>query len=58
MPVHTGLITRGFESGGFARSKQMYLEQLKAGPVRLKVPDPDVPFAAQVQNRTPFPPRR
>jgi anaerobic selenocysteine-containing dehydrogenase len=33
------------------------LEQLQAGPVRLRVPDPDVPFAAQVRDRTPFPPR-
>ena len=32
------------------------LEQLKAGPVRLNVPDPDVPFLAQVQKLAPFPP--
>jgi anaerobic selenocysteine-containing dehydrogenase len=33
------------------------LEQLKAGPVRLNVPDPDVAFVKQVRDRTPFPPR-
>ncbi len=33
------------------------LEQLKAGPVRLKVPDPDIPFLAQIQDLEPFPPR-
>jgi anaerobic selenocysteine-containing dehydrogenase len=33
------------------------LEQLKAGPVRLKVRDPDIPFADQVETLVPFPPR-
>jgi len=33
------------------------LEALKAGPVRLPVPDPDVPFATQIETRAPFPPR-
>jgi anaerobic selenocysteine-containing dehydrogenase len=33
------------------------LDQLKAGPVRLRVPDPDVAFVNQVRDRTPFPPR-
>lgn len=33
------------------------LEQLKAGPVRLRVPDPDVPFLAQIERFEPFPPR-
>ncbi len=33
------------------------LEQLKAGPVRLRVPDPDIPFGAQVDQLVPFPPR-
>ncbi|HSL34882.1 MAG TPA: molybdopterin-dependent oxidoreductase, partial [Candidatus Limnocylindrales bacterium] len=33
------------------------LEDLKAGPVRLRVPDPDVPFLAQVRDLVPFPPR-
>ena len=32
------------------------LEQLKAGPVRLNVPDPDIPFLAQVDDLAPFPP--
>ena len=33
------------------------LEALKAGPVRLPVPDPDVPFATQIETLAPFPPR-
>jgi anaerobic dimethyl sulfoxide reductase subunit A len=33
------------------------LDQLKAGPVRLKVPDPDIPFLRQVNELLPFPPR-
>jgi anaerobic selenocysteine-containing dehydrogenase len=33
------------------------LEQLRAGPVRLKVPDPDVAFLRQVNELVPFPPR-
>jgi anaerobic selenocysteine-containing dehydrogenase len=33
------------------------LDQLRAGPVRLPVPDPDVPFAAQVETLVPFPQR-
>ena len=33
------------------------LEQLKAGPVRLRVPDPDVAFKAQIEDMVPFPPR-
>ncbi len=31
-------------------------EQLQAGPVRLRVPDPDIPFTDQVENLVPFPP--
>lgn len=31
-------------------------EQLQQGPVRLKVPDPDIPFLAQIQDMEPFPP--
>jgi anaerobic selenocysteine-containing dehydrogenase len=31
-------------------------EQLQAGPVRLKVADPDVPFLAQIRDLQPFPP--
>ena len=33
------------------------LEQLRAGPVRLRVADPDVAFVAQIADRVPFPPR-
>ncbi len=33
------------------------LDQLKAGPARLKVPDPDVAFKRQVEELIPFPPR-
>jgi anaerobic selenocysteine-containing dehydrogenase len=33
------------------------LEMLKAGPVRLNVPDPDVAFKAQIEDLVPFPPR-
>lgn len=33
------------------------LEMLKAGPVRLNVPDPDIPFRRQVEELEPFPPR-
>ncbi len=33
------------------------LEQLQAGPVRLKVPDPDVAFVRQVDELVPFPPQ-
>jgi anaerobic selenocysteine-containing dehydrogenase len=32
------------------------LEQLKDGPVRLRVPDPDIPFLAQIRDLAPFPP--
>lgn len=31
-------------------------EDLQAGPVRLKVADPDIPFLAQIENMAPFPP--
>ena len=33
------------------------LDMLKAGPVRLNVPDPDIPFLAQIRDLVPFPPR-
>lgn len=32
------------------------LEQLREGPVRLRVPDPDIPFTAQIEDLVPFPP--
>jgi anaerobic selenocysteine-containing dehydrogenase len=34
----------------------MTLEQLRQGPVRLNVPDPDVAFEAQIEDLVPFPP--
>jgi anaerobic selenocysteine-containing dehydrogenase len=40
--------------GGFAEG--ITLQQLKAGPVRLKVPDPDIAFVQQVDELAPFPP--
>jgi nitrate reductase alpha subunit len=33
------------------------IDRLRAGPVRLNVPDPDVAFVDQIENLTPFPPR-
>lgn len=32
-------------------------EQLEQGPVRLRVPDPDIPFLDQIERNVPFPPR-
>jgi anaerobic selenocysteine-containing dehydrogenase len=32
------------------------LEQLKLGPLRLPVPDPDIPFLDQIERLAPFPP--
>ncbi|MCC6618677.1 MAG: molybdopterin-dependent oxidoreductase [Chloroflexi bacterium] len=32
------------------------LDRLREGPVRLNVPDPDIPFGPQVRDRVPFPP--
>jgi anaerobic selenocysteine-containing dehydrogenase len=32
------------------------LEQLREGPVRLNVPDPDIPFLDQIERLEPFPP--
>lgn len=34
------------------------LEQLREGPVRLRVPDPDIPFGDQIENLAPFPPKQ
>jgi anaerobic selenocysteine-containing dehydrogenase len=47
------------EAGGGAGgpTEGITLDDLKAGPVRLRVPDPDVPFVAQVRDLKPFPPR-
>lgn len=34
------------------------LEQLREGPVRLRVPDPDIPFVDQIEKLAPFPPKQ
>jgi anaerobic selenocysteine-containing dehydrogenase len=49
------ILAAGGTAGG--PTEGITLEQLEAGPVRLRVPDPDVAFVDQVRNRTPFPPR-
>jgi anaerobic selenocysteine-containing dehydrogenase len=49
------ILAAGGEPGG--PTEGITLEQLKAGPVRLNVPDPDVPFLAQIERLEPFPPR-
>jgi anaerobic selenocysteine-containing dehydrogenase len=38
-------------------AKGITLEQLRAGPVRLDVPDPDIPFGDQIEGFAPFPPQ-
>jgi anaerobic selenocysteine-containing dehydrogenase len=49
------ILEAGGDPGG--PTEGITLEQLKAGPVRLRVPDPDVPFLAQIERFEPFPPR-
>jgi anaerobic selenocysteine-containing dehydrogenase len=49
------ILAAGSEPGG--PTEGITLEMLKAGPVRLNVPDPDVPFRKQVEDLVPFPPR-
>jgi anaerobic selenocysteine-containing dehydrogenase len=49
------ILAAGAEPGG--PTEGITLERLKAGPVRLNVPDPDVPFGKQVEELVPFPPR-
>ena len=46
------------EAGGFegGPTEGMTLEMLKQGPVRLNVPDPDIPFLKQINDLEPFPP--
>jgi anaerobic selenocysteine-containing dehydrogenase len=51
----SAILQAGGTAGG--PTEGITLEQLQAGPVRLNVGDPDIPFAAQVRDRTPFPPR-
>jgi anaerobic selenocysteine-containing dehydrogenase len=43
------------EQGG--PTEGITLEQLREGPVRLRVPDPDVAFVQQIEELAPFPPR-
>jgi anaerobic selenocysteine-containing dehydrogenase len=49
------ILAAGGEPGG--PTEGITLEQLKAGPVRLNVPDPDIPFTGQIERLEPFPPR-
>jgi len=49
------ILEAGGRDGG--PTEGITLDQLKAGPVRLNVPDPDVPFLRQVRDLEPFPPR-
>ena len=48
------ILAAGNEPGG--PTEGITLADLKAGPVRLPVPDPDVAFVEQVRDRVPFPP--
>jgi len=49
------ILAAGAEPGG--PTEGITLDMLKAGPVRLNVPDPDVAFKAQIEDLVPFPPR-
>jgi nitrate reductase / nitrite oxidoreductase, alpha subunit len=49
------ILAAGGKQGG--PTEGITLEQLKAGPVRLNVPDPDVVFKKQIDELVPFPPR-
>ena len=49
------ILEAGGDPGG--PTEGISLDQLKAGPVRLNVPDPDIPFLAQIERLEPFPPR-
>jgi anaerobic dimethyl sulfoxide reductase subunit A len=51
--IETILSAGDFEGGP---TQGITLDQLKVGPVRLNVPDPDIPFLAQVEGLAPFPP--
>ena len=48
------MLAAGDHPGG--PTEGMTLEQLRQGPVRLNVPDPDVAFKAQIEELVPFPP--
>ncbi|HEY6057192.1 MAG TPA: molybdopterin-dependent oxidoreductase, partial [Candidatus Limnocylindrales bacterium] len=49
------ILAAGAQDGG--PTTGITLDALKAGPVRLNVPDPDIPFLRQVRDLEPFPPR-
>ena len=49
------MLEAGGQTGG--PTEGITLDQLRQGPVRLRVPDPDIPFRDQVENLVPFPPR-
>ena len=49
------ILEAGNKPGG--PTEGITLEMLKAGPVRLRVPDPDIPFRQQIEELVPFPPR-
>lgn len=47
------LAAGAFEGGP---TEGITLEQLRKGPVRMSVPDPDIPFLKQIEDLQPFPP--
>lgn len=49
------ILAAGGKVGG--PTEGITLGMLKAGPVRLRVPDPDIPFKQQIEQLAPFPPR-
>ena len=49
------ILEAGADPGG--PTEGITLEQLREGPVRLNVPDPDIPFLRQIRDLEPFPPR-
>lgn len=48
------MLAAGGQPGG--PTEGISLDRLREGPVRLNVPDPDVPFLAQIRDLAPFPP--
>lgn len=49
------ILEAGGKEGG--PTEGITLDMLKEGPVRLNVPDPDIPFGKQIRDLVPFPPR-
>jgi anaerobic selenocysteine-containing dehydrogenase len=49
------ILAAGGKPGG--PTERITLEQLRQGPVRLNVADPDIPFRQQIEDLEPFPPR-